>query len=201
MDAEQLGLFINCIETQRSPLRADILSSGDAISITFTQPGALTRLGLQILCEQLDWQLSSISQICLHFSSFLSSVEDLGIDTIGPSCVPDDMDGEQWLRLIRTFDGAKDFRVAGERATDIVCALCPADEEEHKTVLPVLRNLHVEEPMSMHGPLRDSVESFVNPASTLQSSRTGILFRVAIHVPKLLCRFQTPARPHRTYDR
>jgi len=75
--------------------------------------------------------------------------------------VPDDMDGEQWLRLIRTFDGAKDFRVAGERATDILRALCPADEEEHKTVLPVLRNLHVEEPMSMHGPLRDSVESFV----------------------------------------
>src|SRR6266702_2016642 len=76
LDALQLGLFIDRIDTRGSPLQAEILSSGGAIciSITFTQPGSLTRLGLKIPCEQLDWQLSSISQICDHFSSFLFSV-------------------------------------------------------------------------------------------------------------------------------
>jgi hypothetical protein len=59
LDASQLGLFISRIESWRPPSRADILSSPGAISITFTQPEALsTRLGLQISCEQLDWQLS-----------------------------------------------------------------------------------------------------------------------------------------------
>ncbi|KAI9451040.1 hypothetical protein BJY52DRAFT_1419285 [Lactarius psammicola] len=162
LDAWQLGLFINCIEMWRSPLRAEILSSRAAISIsiTSTQPGTLARLGLQISCEQLDWQLSSISQICDHFFSFLFSVEDLGIMTIGSSSVPDDMDNEQWLRLIRAFGGAKDFHVAGELVTDILRAIRPTDEE-HNTALPSLRNLHVQDPMSMRGPPRDSVESFV----------------------------------------
>ena len=163
LDALQLGLFIDRIDTRGSPLQAEILSSGGAISIsiTFTQPGSLTRLGLKIPCEQLDWQLSSISQICDQFSSFLFSVEALGIKTIGPSSVPDDVDEEQWLRLICAFDGAKDFRVSGELATDILRALRLADEG-HKTVLPALRNLHVRGHTPMLEPsLRDSAESFV----------------------------------------
>ncbi|KAI9451047.1 hypothetical protein BJY52DRAFT_131417 [Lactarius psammicola] len=161
LDASQLGLFINRIESWGSPLQAEILSSDGAISITFTRPlaGALTRLGLEISCKQFDWQLFSISQICDHFSSFIFSVEDLRIKAIEPSSVPDDMDDEQWLGLIHAFDGAKDLRVTGQLATDMLRALCPADEG-HKTVLPALLNLHVLGPKFMHGPLRDSVESF-----------------------------------------
>jgi hypothetical protein len=156
MDALQLGLFVNHIELWGSPPRADIISSGDTISITFSQPRTRTRLGLQISCEQLDWQLSSISQICDNFSSFLCSVEDLRIETAGPSSVPDDTDDGQWLRLIRTFDGTKDFHLAGELATAILRALHPADEG-HETVLPALRNFHVPL-MFMGGP---SLETFV----------------------------------------
>jgi hypothetical protein len=142
LDALQLGLFINRIELWGSPPRVDILSSGDTISITLSQPGTRTRLGLQISCEQLDWQLSSISRICDNFSSFLFSVEDLRIETAGPSSAPDDVDDEQWLRLVRTFDGAKDFYLAGKLAAAILRALRLADEG-HKIVLPALRNLHV----------------------------------------------------------
>ncbi|KAH9178318.1 hypothetical protein EDB89DRAFT_1167420 [Lactarius sanguifluus] len=160
LDASQLCLFINRIDMQRSPLQADILFSEGVISITFTQPGALLRLRLQISCEQLDWQLSSITQICDHFSTFLFGVEDLGIETAGPSSVPDDMDDEQWLRLIRAFNGVKDFRLAGKLATDILRALRPADEG-HKIVLPALRHLYAQGPVFIHGPSRDSVESFL----------------------------------------
>ncbi|KAH9028509.1 hypothetical protein EDB84DRAFT_1563086 [Lactarius hengduanensis] len=158
LDASQLGLFINRTEMRKSPLQAEIVFYEDSISITFTQPGTSTRLGLQISCEQLDWQLFSISQICDHFSSFLFNVEDLGIMTIGPSSVPDDVDDDQWQGLIRVFDRAKDFRVVGEFATEIMHAF--SADEEHETALPSLRNLHVQ-PMHMHGPLKDFVESFV----------------------------------------
>ncbi|KAH9006662.1 hypothetical protein EDB83DRAFT_730101 [Lactarius deliciosus] len=160
LDASQLGLFINRIEMQRSPLRADILFSGDVISITFTQPGALKRLGLQISCEQLDWRLFSISQICGHFPSFLHSVEDLGVETNGSSSVPDDMDDEQWQRPIHAFNNVKDFRVAGDLATDILRALRPTDEG-HKIVLPALRYLYVQGHTFTHEPSRDSIESFL----------------------------------------
>ncbi|KAH9068205.1 hypothetical protein EDB83DRAFT_2593334 [Lactarius deliciosus] len=160
LDASQLGLFVNRIEMWRSPLRAEILFSGDVISITFTQPMALKRLGLQISCEQLGWRLFSISQICDHFSTFLFNVEDLGIGTNGPSRVSGDMDDEQWLGPIRAFDSIKNFRVAGDFATDILRALRSAEEGD-TIVLPSLRNLYVRGSRFVHGPLQDSAESFV----------------------------------------
>ncbi|KAH9034408.1 hypothetical protein EDB84DRAFT_1486911, partial [Lactarius hengduanensis] len=146
---------------QASPLQADIIPSWGDISITFTRPDALTRLGLQISCGELDLQLSSISQICDHFSPFLFNVEELSIDTIDASAVPDDMDDEQWLRLIRAFGGVKDFYVTGELATDILRAFCPSGEG-HETVLPALRWLHLQEPLSRHGSFWDPVHSFLS---------------------------------------
>ncbi|KAI9440232.1 hypothetical protein BJY52DRAFT_1217180 [Lactarius psammicola] len=190
LDASQLCLFINRIETRGSPLRAEILSSGGAISIsiTFTRPVVLTRLVLEISCKQLDWQLFSISQICDHFSSFLFNVEDLGIKTIGPSSVPDDVDDEQWLRPIRTFDGARDLRVSGQLATDILRALRPADEGR-TIVLPALRNLYVQKSMYNLGPLRNSVKSFVtqrrlssHPVQVFSSESGSILAVEAIPI-------------------
>ena len=161
LQASQLGSFISRIGSWRPPSQADIMSSQSAISITFNQSEALgTRLKLQVSCEQFDWQLFSMSQICDHFSSLLFSIENLGVETVGPPSLPDGMDDEQWLRVIRAFGGAKDFRVASELATDISRALRLADEG-HEIVLPALRNLHVLHPLSTDGPQWDSVESFV----------------------------------------
>ena len=178
LDTSQLGRFINRIETWTSPLQADIVPSERAILVTITESGeeALTRLRLQISCEQLDWQLSSISQICDHFSSFLLSVEDLRIKTAGPPSLSGDMDDEQWLRLIRAFDGVKDFySAADEIGTDVMRALHSPDEG-NKTVLPALRNLCVSSIPKL-GPLRDLVELFV--AQRRRSSQYVNLFYVS----------------------
>ena len=82
MDASQLGQFIERIGMQTSLSQAEIQFSEFAISISFTQPSHLTRLELRIPCEQLDWQLSSIAQICDYFSPFIFRVEDLRIKAI-----------------------------------------------------------------------------------------------------------------------
>ena len=161
LDAWQLSGFVNRIELLRSPLRADILSSGGAISITFTQPGAYTRLILQISCEQLDWQLSFISQICGQFSSFISSVEELDIKTAGPLRVPDHMGNDQWLQVIRAFDDAKDIHVPGEFVTDILHAFRLADEG-HDVMLPSLQNLDVKGPTPVGEPWWEAVDSFIS---------------------------------------
>ncbi|KAH9000284.1 hypothetical protein EDB92DRAFT_484548 [Lactarius akahatsu] len=260
----QLRRFIDRIEIQKLHRRAEIKFSGHAVSITFTQPESHARLTLQISCEHLDWQLSSIAQVCDNLSPLLSSVQDLGIgtttqqsvapiyglsspllsgaqnldiattqqsiapiygmsspllsgaqdpglsttqqsmapiyglsslllsgaqdldvDTTQQSVAPmyglpspflpnvqdlgigttqrpsgmDDVDGEQWLELIRAFDGTEDFRVASELTIDILRALRPVSGE-HTTVLPALRNLRIPGLVSIHGPLREAVESF-----------------------------------------
>jgi hypothetical protein len=157
----QLGQFIDQIDVQKSHRRADIVFSGRAVSITFSQPGAPARLTLQISCEPLDWQLSSLAQMCDHLFPFLSSIQDLRIDTTERSSGEDDVDGDQWLELMRAFDGTEDFQVTGELAADILHALRPVDGE-HTTVLPALRNLRVpalSSPM-IQGLLWETVESF-----------------------------------------
>ncbi|KAI9443729.1 hypothetical protein BJY52DRAFT_1316846, partial [Lactarius psammicola] len=114
-----------------------------------------------------------MAQICDQFSPFLFRVNNLGINTTQSPSEQDDVGGEQWLELIRAFGGATDFRVADELATDILCALDPADEG-HTNVLPALRQL---------------LERFT------------VIHRLAISLrpslPHLQCRFQTAARTQR----
>ena len=164
MDASELGRFIERIEMQTSLSQADVQTSAHAISICFSEPGAPnTLLELQISCEQLDWQLSSMTQICNQFSPFLSRVEDLGIYTAKSPTGQDGMDGEQWVELIRAFGGANEFRVAGGLAIDILRALGLAGGEYRTdaNVLPALHNLRVQEPMPIDGPLWDAAKSFI----------------------------------------
>ena len=163
MDASQLGRFIERIELQRSFSQADVQTSADAISISFTNSSIPTALRLQIPCKQLDWQLSSMSQILNQFSHFLFRVENLGIDSTEPPSEQDDEGGEQWPELIREFGSAKDFRLSGVYVTDILCALRPADEGHptDTTVLPSLRNLRVKDPFPTVGRLWDAAQSFI----------------------------------------
>ncbi|KAH8986491.1 hypothetical protein EDB92DRAFT_1818303 [Lactarius akahatsu] len=97
-DTSQLGKFVDRIDIQKLHRQADIITSKRAIFISLTRPGAPTRFGSHVLCEQLDWQL---------FSRPLSG--------------EDNTDGERWLELIRLFgvDGARTFRVAGDLAPDV----------------------------------------------------------------------------------
>ncbi|KAH8993906.1 hypothetical protein EDB92DRAFT_338955 [Lactarius akahatsu] len=83
-------LRIDRIGMHKSHRRADILSSERAISISLTQPGAPTRLKLQVLCNTLRSQSLFISLVCRHFSAFLCCVEDLRISTARPLSGQDD---------------------------------------------------------------------------------------------------------------
>ncbi|KAH9059961.1 hypothetical protein EDB87DRAFT_680662 [Lactarius vividus] len=163
MDASQLGRFIERTELQTSFSQADVQTSEHAISISFTSSGNSTPLRLQISCKQLDWQLSSMAQVCNQISPFLFRINNLGVNTTRPSTRLDEVDGEQWLELVRAFGGATAFRVAGELTIDIVCALGPADGE-HATVLPALRYLLVNS-MTMNEPSWDALLSFINSRS------------------------------------
>jgi hypothetical protein len=159
MDASQLGRFIERTDMQISLLQADIESSAHAISISFTDSSASTPLRLQILCKPLDWQLSSMAQICDQCSPFLFRFNNFGINTTQSSSGRDDIDDEQWLALFRAFGGARSVWVTGELTIDILCALGKADRER-ANVLPALRHIRVGRPLAIYGPAWDAVQSF-----------------------------------------
>jgi hypothetical protein len=159
LDVSKLSEFIDRIEMQKPHRRADILSSESAISISLTQPGALTGLKVQVLCETLSGQVYSMAQICSHFSAFIFGVEDLRIDLMRPPRRQDGVDGGQWLDLMDSFTGAKWFYLAGSLSKNVVLALQPS-ERWRKTVLPVLHKLRIR-PGPYDASLRKAVVSFV----------------------------------------
>jgi hypothetical protein len=121
MDASQLGRFIERIEMQTVAQPSGIKTSAHAISIFFSNSSTSTPLRLQISCKQLDWQLSCMAQVCDQFSPFLFRVEQLRINTTQPSSGQDDVAGEQWLELVRSFRAQETFRwLANSQQTSCV---------------------------------------------------------------------------------
>ena len=161
MDASQLGRFIERTETLTSLTEAKIQISAHAISISFPNLIPSTRLQLQISCRQLDWQLSSMAQVCDQFSPFLSGVNHLAFNSNDFPSGQGDVDGEQWLQLVRSFGGASTLSISGESSTGLLCALRPANEgyTTDTTVLPALRNLHVQKPTLADLPFWDAAQS------------------------------------------
>ena len=155
MDAWHLGRFMERIEMQMLLSQAVIQLSEIAVSFSFAQPSGPTRFELRISCEQLDWQLSSIAQICEYFSPFIFRVEDLHINTIQLSSEKGDTDDGQWLKLLHSFRGVKVFYVGSKLVTDILVALCVANAKR-TIVLPSLRTLRLSKLTPMHGPFTTS---------------------------------------------
>ena len=167
MDASQIGRFIARTEIHTSLIKAVVETSAHAISISFIDSDMWTPLRLQIPCKQLDWQLSCMAQICDQISPFLFYVGDLGINTAQPPDEQDGVGGEEWLDLLRSlkFGRAESFWLNGELTAGILCALGPANEG-NATMLPSLRQVHLEMHMEMDGQSWGSVQSFITARST-----------------------------------
>ena len=178
MDASQLGQLLERIGMKTALSEADIQASGHIISISFKSisfknSSTSTRLRLQIPCKQLDWQLSSMAQVCDQLSPFVSCVQDLVFNTNDWSNGQYDIDGEQWLQLIRSFNGVRTLSISGELTTGILCALRSADEEypTYTTALSTLCNLRVWKTMLLDWPFWEAAESLITsrrPSNPIQ---------------------------------
>jgi hypothetical protein len=157
----QLVRFVNQIEVQKSHREAVILSSGHAISLTFTEPGTYARFKLRVSCEQLDWQMSSMAQICGQFSTpgFLFGVTDLLINMTQPSSGQEDADSEHWPEIIHSFRGIEKLSLAGGPMANILRALQAAEWENNP--LPALTFLSIAGVASCD--LLAAIRSFVTP--------------------------------------
>jgi hypothetical protein len=175
--ASKIGKSINQIETQKSYLRADILYSERAISISFTQPlaGARKRFELRVSCEPLVLHLSSMALICkgLSGSALLLNVEHLYLSAKRPpSSEQDDSERKEWLEIILPFRSTKWVHVTGDHSTNIMLAL-QLSNSWRETLLPALHKLCIQEPERHHLPLREAVSSFTH-SRQLSGSLIGV---------------------------
>ena len=157
-DDSQVIRYIDRIRMHHSYRQAQMLSSENAISISFIQPEPYTRIKFQLLCGPLSLQLSSMARIFTQFSALFRDVEDLRIKVTRQSRQKDSSSRSagRWLEPLNFFGGVKRLHVVGNLSTDIIHAL-----ELPDNVLPSLHGLYIPQPGPHHVPLREAVVSFM----------------------------------------
>ena len=142
----QLSQFIRRTETQQSPNQATIYYFGADISVILSQAGMPDHLALRILCEPLDWQISSMAEIFETLSPTLSQVEQLNIGASSAFRSGQDEIVTTQLDfpfLFRQFGNAKRLYLTGESVLHVTVALGQITGQLAVTVLPELREIYV----------------------------------------------------------
>jgi hypothetical protein len=126
--------------------QADIVLYTRYISATLSSKSGTvdpTKLKLSISCSKLDWQLSSLAQVCHLTLSTMSNLDRLDIreDQNSPPDWQDDIENIQWLELFQPFTTVKDLHLSEEVASRVAPALQELAEEWVADVLPGLQNL------------------------------------------------------------
>ena len=116
-----------------------------------------------IPCRQLDWQVSSLEQVCTSSLPPLSALEDLYIHKAPHSWpyLPDNLENALWLELLLPFPAAKNLYLDVEFAARLVPALQELVGVRATEVLPNLQNIFLEE-LQESGPVQEGIRLFVS---------------------------------------
>jgi hypothetical protein len=132
----------------------------------FQQTGANSaRIELSISCRKLDWQLSSLVQVCNSTLPTFSTLEHLSLHAYiyyGPALVPeqDGIENTQWLDVLRPFINVKDLQLSETVAPCVAPALQELTGERVTEVLPTLQNLFVHD-LDASRPVEKGIRQFV----------------------------------------
>ncbi len=147
-DTPQLAQFISRTPRLKAQKDAHVVFSYSGVTVLV--PGIRDKgVQLKVSCSQMDWQLSSLAQVCR--SSFpqaiISSLERLAIydDICYQPCWQDDIENDQWLEILHPFTAVKDLRLSRGFAPRIAPALQELARERVTKVLPALQCLNLEE--------------------------------------------------------
>ena len=117
---------------------------------------------LRISCGELDWQLSSLSQVFPSFFPSIHTAEHLYIyeSRYLPSR-QDDVESMQWLEILRPFTALKNLYVSKKFVQYIVPPLQDLVEERVADVLPALESLLLEG-LQPSGPVQEAIGKFAS---------------------------------------
>ena len=107
------------------------------------------RIEVKIPCRELDWQVSSLEQVCTSCLPPLSMLEDLYIHE-GSYWQPywqDNIENILWLELLHSFTAVKNLHLSWEIARRIAPTLQELVGDRTTEMLPTLQNIFLAEPI------------------------------------------------------
>ena len=133
-----------------------------SIDLSSSQTSHYRELCVRIPCMELDWQVSSMEQVCASCLPLLSMLEDLYIYE-SPYLQPvwkDNIENMLWLELLQPFPAVKNLYLSEEFARHIVPALQELIGGRATEVLPALQNIFLEE-LQPSGAVQGGIQQFV----------------------------------------
>ncbi|KAI9454365.1 hypothetical protein F5148DRAFT_429779 [Russula earlei] len=157
----QLHQLISHAEWFKRCDRASVYAYNHAIQFAiFREAPHSPDLSLEIMCRDLDRQLSSLAQVCNSSLSLLPTLVQLDIvDPVAPNPQlhwTDNIETTPWLDLLGPFTAVKDLRLSDQVGRHVCQALEELAEERVTEVLPKLQNIFLRDPE-----LFESVPKFI----------------------------------------
>ena len=152
--------FISRTPTLKTLKSAYVTFEDGAAKIYFQTP-EYNSLEVKILCKQLDWQASSLAQVCDSCLPPLSTLEKLSIHLTPPSNSnrQDNIGNTLWIEILHPFTAVKSLVLSEEFVPHIVPALKELVGGRTTAVLPALQNISLEAQPS--GPVQEGIQQFV----------------------------------------
>ena len=162
-DAPQFIQFISRTPTLKLVEDAHVVF-GHGKAIINSSPRYESRYEVGISCRELDWQVSSLEQLCASHFPPLSTLEGLYIYERLHGGQPDwrdNIENTLWLDLLHRFTTVKNLYLSKEFAPRIVAALQELVGDRTTEVLPTLQNIFLEE-VEPGGCVREDIERIVS---------------------------------------
>jgi hypothetical protein len=166
-DTPLLRHFINRTATFSEAYRAIIYCETSAATFGLHRRNGTADnevVHLEISCKPLDWQISSLAQVCSTSFPPLPMLERLHIviekDRNSLLEWQDDMESTQWLELLRPFTSVKDLDLSEDSVPFVAPALQELYGERVTEVLPALENIFLKAPQPS-GPVMEAIGKFI----------------------------------------
>ena len=139
-----LTRFIHTTERLSCPSARVLFRRNRASIVTSNgEPRDGVGLTISVICEPLDWQIDSITQVCGALAQVLSSIEELTLDPV-EAWMPLDggnaLDSTLWHELLLPFRGVRRLHIGSALTSELSDALT-SDAVE---LLPDLQDLEVQ---------------------------------------------------------
>jgi hypothetical protein len=160
-DTPQLPQFISRTPKLKALKKARVAFEDDLAEVKLSSPTFdNVWLFAKVSCRELDWQLSSLEQVCTSCLPPLSALEDLYF-YIAPSNWPDNIENMLLLELLHPFSAVKNLYLSTEVARHIVPALQELVGGRTTEVLPSLQNIFLER-LESSGPDQEGIGKLVS---------------------------------------
>ena len=133
------------------------------VNLTSSQISGYGRLKVKIPCMELDWQVSSMEQVCTLCLPPLSTLEDVYLyeSLYSQPIWQDNIENTLWLELLQPFAAVKNLYLSKEFASRIIGpALQELTGGRMAEVLPTLQNIFLEE-LQPSGTVQEGIQQFI----------------------------------------